>query len=194
MKPILSNFHIKLGKLALVLAMLLIGGQAWAQMSHAVIYSPSKEEVVPVEDIKPTEVANGEVSLEAVRLIVPDIKCKLSHSWVINTYKEYQVWYAYVTPEELKCVAEAGDVKFWSGATAKEAWIAAYKSGLPDAVALFEQNVKYPVSVLDSETGKQVEKYMSITDAKALGTRIEQATIDKQGDAMLPRKIFDGSK
>ena len=29
MKPILSNLHIKLGKLAIVLALLLIGGQAW---------------------------------------------------------------------------------------------------------------------------------------------------------------------
>ena len=29
MKPILSNYHIKLGNLALVFALLLIGGQAW---------------------------------------------------------------------------------------------------------------------------------------------------------------------
>ena len=179
----LANFPLKLGKLAIVLALLCFAPAAWGQMSHAVIYAPSK-----TVDVKPDPTAT------AVQVVVPDIKCDLKYKWIINTYKTAQVWYVYVTPEELKCLIEAGDIKYWAGATAKEAWMAAYKSGLPDAVALFEQNAKYPVDVIDSETGKNVTKMVPVTEAKLLGVKIEQSVIDKQGDAMLPRKIFDGSK
>jgi hypothetical protein len=150
-------------------------------MYNVVIYAPSK-----------TVEAKPDLTAEAVSVVVPDIKCELQHKWIINTYKTYQVWFAYVSDEEMKAIIEAGDIKYWAGATAKEAWIAAYKSGLPDAIALFEQNVKYPV--MTEEEGKPVEKMISIADAKALGVKIEQSVIDRQGDAMLPRKIFDGSK
>jgi hypothetical protein len=161
------------------LGLLAYPGFALAQMSHAVIYAPSKT------------VEIGEVTAKT-SVVVPDIKCDIKY--IINTYKTYQVWYVYISPEELKCLLEAGDIKYWSGATAKDAWIAAYKSGLPDAIALFEQNAKYPVDVIDSETGKNVTKMVPVTEAKLLGVKIEQSVIDKQGDAMLPRKIFDGSK
>jgi len=161
--------------------LLLFAGQAWGQMSHVIIYSPNKEVDVSTD-----------TKADAVMVTVPAIKCSLKYQWIINTYKTDTVWYAYVSPEESKCIQEAGDIKYWIGATAKEAWIAAYKSGLPDAVALFEQNVKYPITV--EEEGKPVEKMVTIVEAKALGVKIEQTTIDKQGDAMLPRKVFDGSK
>ena len=175
--------HIKLGKLIAVLALLLIGGQAWGQMQHAVIYAPSK-----TVEVKPDPTAT------AMQVTVPDIKCDLKYKWIVNTYKTAQVWYVYVTPAELKCLLEAGDIKYWAGATAKEAWIAAYKSGLPDAVALFEQNAKVPVMVLDSESGKQVEKMVTVTEAKALGVTVKESDFTALGDRMLPRKIFDGSK
>lgn len=167
----------------LLVCVLLLASTSWAQMQHAVIYAPSK-----TVDVKPDPTAT------AVQVVVPDIKCDLKYKWIVNTYKTAQVWYVYITPEELKCLLEAGDIKYWAGATAKEAWMAAYKSGLPDAIALFEQNAKVPVMVVDAETGKEVEQMVTVTEAKALGVTVKESDFTALGDKMLPRKIFDGSK
>ena len=186
----------RLSKIPLIVGVLLLASTSWAQMQHAVIYAPSKTVEIETMSVEAAaEPKEGDAKAEATSTVVaPDIKCDLKYKWIVNTYKTAQVWYVYITPEELKCLLEAGDIKYWSGATAKEAWMAAYKSGLPDAVALFEQNAKVPVQVFDSEAGKQVEKMVTVTEAKALGVTVKESDFATLGDKMLPRKIFDGSK
>lgn len=159
----------------------------FAQMQHAVIYLPETTIDEPV-DIAPKAVT--------VQKIVPALKeCRLKYCWKIKAHKEASIWYAYISEAELKCLSTTKETKYWVGATAREAWKAAYNSGVEEAKEVVEQTVKVPVTVIDAETGKQVEKYYSVADAKALGNTPDMAKeLASKKDAGLPMKIFDGSK
>lgn len=61
--------------------------------------------------------------------------------------------------------------------------------------AVGKRVIKYPTVVLDSETGQNVTKYVPLGEAMAAGVTIDPKEItDNCRDALLPRKIFDGSK
>ena len=61
--------------------------------------------------------------------------------------------------------------------------------------AIGKRIIKYPIQVLDSEIGQQVTRYVTLGEAMTAGVTIDPKEFtDNCRDALLPRKIFDGSK
>lgn len=90
----------------------------------------------------------------------------------------------------------AGTLRYWAGPTMEAAVKALWQDRAnPIAKVVGERIIKYPVQVLDSESGQQVTKFVPIKDAKeAYGATISSATLLQYKDQILPMKIFDGSK
>lgn len=89
-------------------------------------------------------------------------------------------------------------LKWWVGASAREAWKQVFLDRTTDAVAaaMINNLIKYPVTVLDSETGQQVTKFVPVKDVSAVyGQTVNWSYYATANlDAILPHKFFDGSK
>lgn len=142
-------------------------------MLHAVIYHPE----VLYKDPD---------TLVSAEKLIPNIKdCVLRYCWKLKAYKEASIWYAYLSDAELAAIVKAGDCKCWTGATAREAWKAAYASGLEIAREVVEQSITVPVQL----DGK--EKYITAVEAKSIGQAPNMdAELLKTGHRGLPLVIF----
>lgn len=88
--------------------------------------------------------------------------------------------------------------KYWAGRTMLDACRKLYQAGRDgDAVAaaVAKRVIRYPVDVIDSQTGKQVRRFVPIAEAESVyGAKIEPDELLKYKDQILPIRILDGSK
>jgi hypothetical protein len=88
-------------------------------------------------------------------------------------------------------------LKWWVGGSAREAWKEVFKDRTTDAVAnaMIQNLIKYPVTVLDSESGQQVTRFVPIKDVASYGQAVNWTYYQTANlDAILPQKFFDGSR
>ena len=88
-------------------------------------------------------------------------------------------------------------LKWWVGGSAREMWKECFKDRTTDTVAstIINNLIKYPVTVLDSETGQNVTRYVPIKDVASYGQTVTWSYYQTANlDAILPHKFFDGSK
>jgi hypothetical protein len=190
-----ANYHIKLSVCALALC-LLMATTAYADNLHVLVY---------VDGETPATTADG--TTVHWKSIVPKLNGDVIQNFVVlATQGSKRLFYCLLDTDDPQ-FARVRDwvqankatlgLKWWVGRSAREVWKEVFKDRTTDTVAstIINNLIKYPVTVVDGDTGKNVTKYVPIKDLASYGATVNWSYyLTANLDAILPHKFFDGSK
>lgn len=172
----------------------------WAVATQAQKWTYVKEECLPPRLVQ-------RIQSEGMLPILRDANDKLEivdQYWKLASEGTKHVFMLYIDVEgdQAKAVRNWLDkqvgagFRYWYGRTMCDVLKAIWKDRADNlTAAIGKRIIKYPTTVLDSETGQNVTRFVTLGEAMAAGVVIDPKEFtDNCRDALLPRKIFDGSK